>query len=315
MEYIFTNVPHWHMLLNHFPSVGLVIVIGLYLASLYLKSEDLNRTSLILFVMLGLLAIPTYLTGLATNWAILNNADISGDLITVHQDAALITFIGLSATSFLAWLALWQYRRFSKPTMLIKWGVLIVAVISIVTLFETGARGGDINHPEIRIDTGVDIAAQAASGATETLRAFIFNSPWIWPAMEAAHFIGMALLFGVVLFVSLRVLGLAKSVPFAALHRLLPLGVLGLVVNIVTGMAFLISDSQRYTAIPAFYWKLALITIGGVAALYFTIFNQPWSLKAGDNATPIAKTMAAATILLWAAVLLLGRMLPYLEGV
>ena len=133
--------------------------------------------------------------------------------------------------------------------------------------------------------------------------------------MEAAHFIGMALLFGVVLFVSLRVLGVAKIIPFQAVHRLLPLGVLGLVVNIVTGMAFLIADSQRYTAIPAFYWKLALITIGGVSALYFTMFNQPWSLKAGDNAAPIAKVMAAATILLWAAVLLLGRMLPYLEGV
>lgn len=302
------------MLLNHFPSVGLVIVIGLYLTSLYLDSEDLNRASLILFVILGLLAIPTYLTGLSTNYSILNNADISSDLITVHQDAALVTFIGLTATSFLAWLALWQYRRFSKPTTLLKWGVLVVAVISIVTLFETGARGGDINHPEIRVETGMDVAAQAATGATETLKAYIFNSPWVWPAMEATHFIGMALLFGVVLFVSLRVLGVAKKIPFTALHRLLPLGVLGLLVNIATGMAFLIADSARYTAIPAFYWKLALITIGGVAALYFTIFNQPWSLKAGDNATPVAKVMAASTILLWAVVLLLGRMLPYLEG-
>ncbi|MDG2087712.1 MAG: hypothetical protein P8J68_03130 [Arenicellaceae bacterium] len=314
MEYIFTNVPHWHILLNHFPSIGFVIVIGLYLTSLYLKSEDLNRASLILFVVLGLLAIPTYLTGLATNWVVLNTTEISADLITVHQDAALITFIGLSTTSFLSWLALWQYRRFSQPTALIKWGVLVVAVISIVTLLETGSRGGDI-YPVIPIDAGVDIAAQASSGATESLKAYIFNSPWIWPAMEATHFIGMALLFGVVLFVALRVLGVAKIIPFQAVHRLLPLGVLGLVVNVVTGMAFLIADSQRYTAIPAFYWKLALITIGGIAALYFTIFSHPWSLKAGDNASPIAKVMAAVTILGWAAVLLLGRMLPYLEGV
>ena len=48
MEYIFSNVPHWHMLLNHAPSIGIVIVLGLYLTSFYLKSEDLNRASLVL---------------------------------------------------------------------------------------------------------------------------------------------------------------------------------------------------------------------------------------------------------------------------
>ncbi|MBT5032549.1 MAG: hypothetical protein HOM55_09685 [Proteobacteria bacterium] len=310
MEYIFSNVPHWHMLLNHVPSIGLVIVLGLYLTSFYLKSEDLNRTSLVLFMVLGLLAIPTYLSGVATKWAIVNNTDISLDLITAHQDAALSTFITLSATSFLAWLALWQRRRFSEPAKWCQGAVLIVAFISVLTMIETGSRGGEINHPEIRIAE----AAAAETSSSEAITTYVFDTPWLWPTMEALHFIGMALLFGVVLVVSLRVLGIAKSIPFAALHRLLPLGVFGLVINIATGMGFLIVDSQRYTAIPAFYWKLALITIGGVVALYFTYFNHPWSLKAKDDATPTAKVVAAASILIWAGVLLLGRMLPYLEG-
>ena len=318
MEYIFSNVPHWHMLLNHAPSIGIVIVLGLYLTSFYLKSEDLNRASLVLFVVLGLLAIPTYLSGVATKWAIANNTDISLDLITAHQDAALSTFITLSATSLLAWLALWQRRRFSEPAKWCQWAVLIVAFISVITMIETGSRGGEINHPEIRVaEEGMaaeSVAAQTETGSSEAITTYVFDTPWLWPTMEAAHFIGMALLFGVVLVVSLRVLGLVKSIPFTALHRLLPLGILGLVINIATGMGFLIVDSQRYTAIPAFYWKLALITIGGVIALYFTYFNHPWSLKAKDDATPIAKVVAAATIIIWAGVLLLGRMLPYLEG-
>ena len=321
MEYIFSNVPHWHMLLNHAPSIGIVIVLGLYLTSFYLKSDDLNRASLVLFVILGLLAIPTYLSGIATKWAIVNNADISLDLIMAHQDAALSSFVTLSATSLLAWLALWQRRRFSESANWCQVAVLIVAVISVITMIETGSRGGEINHPEIRVaEEGLttQVAAQGAAVAetssSEAITTYVFDTPWLWPTMEALHFIGMALLFGVVLVVSLRVLGLVKSIPFTALHRLLPLGVLGLFINIATGMGFLIVDSKRYTAIPAFYWKLALITIGGVIALYFTYFNHPWSLKANDDATQTAKVVAAATIIIWAGVLLLGRMLPYLEG-
>lgn len=313
MDLIPSNAPHWHLILNHFPSIGMIIAFGLLLASLYLKSEVLKRTSLVLFVLLSLLAIPTYVTGMATMWAIRGNAGISLDLITAHQDAALFAFIGLGATGFFSWLGLWQYRRFSNLPNWNLSAVLILAILSIGLLIQTGSMGGDINHPEIRIGEEI-IAVQSELGPTAVLRDYIVTIPWIWPMMETAHFIGMALLFGVVLWVSLRVLGLAKDVPFADLHRVLPLGVLGLLINITTGMLFLIGDSARYTAIDAFYWKMALISIGGVAILYFTIFSQPWSLKAGDNATPITKVIAATTILLWTGVLVYGRLLPYLEG-
>lgn len=313
MDLIPGNAPHWHLILNHFPSVGMVIAFGLLLASFYLKSEDLNKTSLVLFVLMSLLAIPTYVTGIATKEVIGNNPDISLALITAHQDAALLAFVCLGATGCLSWLALWQYRRLSHIP---KWNrviVLVLAFLSIGFLIQTGSMGGDINHPEIRIGEEI-IVAQSELGPTAVIKEYVTRVPWFWVMMETAHFIGMALLFGVVLWVALRVLGFAKDVPFAALHRLLPLGVLGLLINIGTGMAFLITDPGRYTAIDAFYWKMALISMGGVAILYFTIFDHPWSLKAGDNAAPITKLIAATTILLWAGVLIYGRLLPYLEG-
>ena len=54
--------------------------------------------------------------------------------------------------------------------------------------------------------------------------------------METVHFLGMALLFGAVLLAALRVLGVARTVPYSAFHRLLPLGVFGFVLNVVTGV-------------------------------------------------------------------------------
>ncbi len=307
------NVPHWHLILNHFPFIGMVITLGLFLAAFYLKSEDLNRTSLVLFVLLGLLAIPTYITGIATKWAIQDNPGISLEMITAHQDAALFSFICLGATGYLSWLALWQRRRCARTPNWNLYAVLIFAILSTGFLTKTGSLGGNINHPEIRIGEEITVA-ESVLGPSATIKKTVQNITWLWPALEAAHFIGMALLFGVVLIITLRVLGMAKSVSFEALHRLLPLGALGLLINIITGMAFLITDSGRYTAIDAFFWKMVLIAFGGVAILYFTVFDHPWSLKAGDNASLVAKAMATITLLFWSGVLIFGRLLPYLEG-
>ena len=45
--------------------------------------------------------------------------------------------------------------------------------------------------------------------------------PWIWPACETLHFVGMALLIGIVGLIDLRMLGLAKGLPLRPLQRLL----------------------------------------------------------------------------------------------
>ena len=308
MDLIPTTGPHLHILLNHFPSIGMVIALGLFLASYCLKSEDVRRTSLVLFLLLGLLAIPTYISGAAAKWAIQGNAGISVDVISAHQDAALLAFISLGITGCLAWLALWQERRFSKTPDWNLIAVLGVALISLILMTQTGNIGAHINHPELGV---FEVMTAQGEGLTARVEDAITGVIWAWPAMEAAHFAGMSLLFGVVLLVTLRALGVAKKLPFGALHRLLPLGALGFLVNVVTGFFFFIADSGRYVAMDGFPPKIIFMMIGGVAIIYFTIFDEIWELKAGDDASLLSKAMASVTILSWAAVLIFGRLLPY----
>ena len=308
MDLIPTTGPHLHILLNHFPSIGTVIALGLFLTAYHLKSDDLRRSSLVLFLLLGLLAIPTYISGAAAKWAIQGNAGISVDVISAHQDAALLAFIFLGITGCLAWLALWQERRFSRTP---EWNLIAVlggAIISLIQMTRTGNIGGHINHPELG---AIEIATVQGEGLTAAVENAITGVIWAWPAMEAAHFIGMALIFGVVLLVSLRAFGVAKNLPYGALHRLLPLGALGLLVNIVTGFFFFIADSGRYVAMDGFPPKMIFLMIGGVAIIYFTIFDDVWALKAGDDASILTKVMATVTIASWAGVLIFGRLLPY----
>jgi len=314
MELIPSSAPHWHLLLNHFPSVGSVFAVGLLLSALYLKSEDLTQASLILFVILALLAIPTFVSGAATRWAIEANAGISSELIAAHQDAAVLALIALLITGWLAWFSLWQHRRLARRSSWSLPAVLVMALVSLLSMAQVGGLGGDINHPEIRAE-GLATGGADGMGRAAAIEAYILDQSWAWPTMEAAHFIGMAMLFGVVVLVAIRVFGIGKSVPFPALHRLLPLGVFGFMINVITGMLFFVADSGRYTAMTnSFYPKMGLIVIGGTALLYFTMFERPWELKRDDVAPMTAKLVAAATVLMWSGVIVYGRLLPYLAG-
>ena len=58
-------------------------------------------------------------------------------------------------------------------------------------------------------------------GSVDSVAA-LMRTAWAWPVCESLHFIGLCLLFGTVGMFDLRLLGVAKRVPIAALHRLVP---------------------------------------------------------------------------------------------
>jgi len=66
--------------------------------------------------------------------------------------------------------------------------------------------------------------------------------------------------------VCLRVLGFWKSVSFAAVHRILPIGFFGVLMNVFTGMLMMMADTYRYVVTDTtFAPKMALIPIGVIA--------------------------------------------------
>ena len=309
------NMVHLHLLVNHFPIIGTILGLGLYLVSLIGKSDDLKRASLDVFFVIALIAIPAYQTGSAAKAAIKGRPGISETLIVAHEDAALLAFIFMELTGALAWLGLWQYRRILRQTT---WNVSAVLLLSIVTvglMARTGNLGGEISHPEIRS------AAEATEGAagfripwitSTAVAGYVKEIPWIWPTSEALHFIGLSLLFGILLSVNLRMLGMAKALSFVDLHRLLPWGLLGFGLNLITGMLFFIGTPGQYTGNVAFFWKMAFLMLAGINVLYLTVFDEAWSLGPEDNAPVRAKVIAVFAIFLWVGVIYFGRMLPFL---
>ena len=304
---------HIHMILNHFPTVGFVFALGFYIIALVMNNDVLKRSSLVLFVICALLIVPTYVTGAASMWALTapeTQPGISKAVINAHRDMALWTLFGLAFTGGAAWIELWRHRHLGRFSNRSLYAVLAFAIITLGVMAETGHRGGQINHPEIRVATDI-LPTDPKAGVSAAVEVLINNVIWFVP-WQTVHFFGFCLIFGTALAVVLRVLGFWKSVPFSAVHRLLPLGFLGVMMNVFTGMLMLLADTYRYvvndyTLAP----KIVLIPLGGIAVLYFSVSEELWNVKAGEDAPMSAKWVAAVVLLSWAGVIICGRLLPY----
>jgi uncharacterized membrane protein len=302
-----------HLVLNHVPTVGFAMTLVFYVIGLIANNDGLKRGALAAFVVCSIIIVPTYVTGAAAMWALTVPAipEISKAVINAHRDMALATLFGVGATGATAWIELWRYRyigRFSGTVLAL---VLAFAVITLGIMAETGHRGGQINHPEIRVPGDV-LPTDPAAGLSPAIELAINNVIWFVP-WQTVHFFGFTLIFATVLAVVLRVLGVWKSVPFSAVHRLLPIGVLAVVMNVFTGMLMMLADTYRYVVNDyTFAPKIAFIPIGATAVLYFSLSDGLWKVKAGEDAPAFAKAVAVLVLVCWAGVIACGRLLPYL---
>jgi uncharacterized membrane protein len=301
---------HLHLLLNHFPTVAFSIGIGLFVAALFGKNHSLQRVSLVILFLTAALTITTYVSGNDAQQELIESPDLSAALVSAHESAALVAFLFMQLTGFFAWLGLWLWRRAGR---LAAWNaavVLILAVISFGLMARAANMGGDIRHSEIHASTESSVGDETQTLA-RSWGAYVEAHSWVWPSCETLHFVGLSLLFGVVLIVDLRMLGIGKqSLSFAALYQLLPLGMLGFTINLATGMMFFVATPKQYTGF-LFFFKMVLIVLGAVNVLYFMLLNEPWTIDEGRDASNITKLIAAAAIFIWIAVLFCGHMLPF----
>ena len=111
MHLIPASWSHLHILVSVFPSVGLVFVLGFYVASLVTNNELMKRACLAAFGILGLLAIPTYLSGDGSMAALAHDPKISADRMDSHLGWSYTALTVLVLTGAAAWYELWRFRR------------------------------------------------------------------------------------------------------------------------------------------------------------------------------------------------------------
>lgn len=147
---------------------------------------------------------------------------------------------------------------------------------------------------------------------TPVARALIASST-LYLLVNAAHILGIAILFGAILALDLRILGLARDVPLAAvapyLSRLAGAGVL---IAVVTGLCLFSVKPVEYAENTAFLAKLGLVVFGllNVALVHF---SQGWrAMLAGKPPTFEIRISAVFSVVIWTTAIVAGRWIGFL---
>lgn len=313
------NLSHLHLLLNHFPTVGLTVAFALLVISIIsdsdaMKNDTMRPTAFGVLFGIAVMTLPVFTTGFAAEGALEKVAGVSKEAIDAHENSALLGFVVLELAGAAAWYGLWRWRRTHRipPSMTILTFVLSAVSLGLMTI--AASIGGGIRHPEILADPST-AGAQSTFSISGAAVAFFVNGPghqWVWPTLESAHFVGMTIWFGVLLLANLRLMGWFTRIPYPALHRLLPWALLGFGVNEVSGMMFYIATPKGYTTNVVFYWKLIFLLIAAADLLYLTVWPQAWRTEAGVPTHTRERVIGAAALASFVAVMYCGRMLPFL---
>lgn len=135
-----------------------------------------------------------------------------------------------------------------------------------------------------------------------------------WPLALTIHAFGSATMVGLFFIIGLRLLGLFETIPFKSLSKLLPYAWVSLVLQAASGFLLLLTKPAQYLADAMFDVKFSLVIIASVVTWYFqgALKREAAAWQAAGTVTSRGIKFGAATTLLWAAVLIGGRLTAYL---
>jgi hypothetical protein len=148
---------------------------------------------------------------------------------------------------------------------------------------------------------------------TTWLHQWVVQNQLVFTAAETLHFMGLTVLCGSLLVIDLRGLGFFRQMPLIELHKLVPWALGAFVVQLLTGITFIASNPGHYFTDLSFQLKMALIPLAGLNALIFEVyvFRPMLAGVPGVETRAVTRITSGLSILIWALVLICGRLIPY----
>jgi len=143
----------------------------------------------------------------------------------------------------------------------------------------------------------------------------IRESQYFSPYLTVSHVVVMAFVAGLVLMMDLRLLGVANMrTPFSELQRrLFPWQMFGMTLAGITGLVLAFADPMRFYGNIFFWLKMLMLVLAALNAMafhYLTYFTVS-SWDSGPTTPFGAKLSGAISVVLWALVIVSGRLIPY----
>jgi len=155
------------------------------------------------------------------------------------------------------------------------------------------------------------IASLEASGLATTIR----NSLFLFPLIESVHVIGLTMVFGTIVIIDLRLLGIASTRrPFTAIASdVFKWTWMAFAVTATTGALMFITNASTYYQSAYFRAKMALLALSGLNMLVFELTARrsihAWDRKASAPAS--GRAVAVLSLVIWIGVIVLGRWIGF----
>jgi hypothetical protein len=138
---------------------------------------------------------------------------------------------------------------------------------------------------------------------------------WIYPIVNLVHIFGIASLFGAVLIIDLRLLGLWRRAPLAPLAAVvIPVATLGFLTAAATGVGLLATKATEYYGNPFLLIKFPAIALGLINALVLNL-SPAWKARGTRELSARERRQLALfggfSLACWATALTAGRLIAY----
>lgn len=144
------NDAHLHMVVNHFPIIGIILGFIVLVGGIVLKNKTIQNTAYFLFIIGAIATVVSMTTGEGAEEIVEEMPEIGHKIIHEHEEIAeklALILYALGLISILGW-----YMNV-KENAKAKWFTIAALVLSIAGVLlgkATGTSGGEIRHSEIR---------------------------------------------------------------------------------------------------------------------------------------------------------------------
>jgi len=143
-------------MLTHVPVLGSLFGLLLLLLALLKGDQDLKRYSSWMFVLAGVAAVPTYLSGRPASALLLKAMPgMSMDPGDQHAEVAIIALAGAALLGVLCLVGLVVYGRGTRAPASFTMATLLLALLTAAAMTWTASLGGTIRHTEIKPQTAL----------------------------------------------------------------------------------------------------------------------------------------------------------------
>ena len=148
------NDAHLHMVVNHFPIIGIILGFGVLIAGIVFKNDSVKNTAYSLFIVGAIFAALSMATGEGAEEMVEDMPSVGKKIIHEHEEIAEKLALVLYVLGVVSLVGLFLNIKKNAKANLVSFLAVTIAVVAVFLGKQTGTSGGEVRHTEIRANAG-----------------------------------------------------------------------------------------------------------------------------------------------------------------